>query len=260
MAAFSVAQKCKVLVAGLVMASGFGVVPSLLAESSLTALPVSFSSTVDSAHAHVGDVVLARTMQDVTLPDGTLVKKGRRVEGHIVAARGFSLNPARWAEQDPAALTLSFDRIAVGKQLRLIASRIRALAAAAEVKEAESVNYGNEMDTEGHLTLIGGLRYSPWQQRIATPEGRTVAYQSSRGVVAHLDAVETTVHGMALHCSASSQENATAVFSGQACGLYGFGENYLAEDGSRGLIALRSQVGDIRLYCGSAALLEVSAE
>jgi len=260
MAVFSVAQKCKALGVAFLCSCTFGLASQSQAESALTAMPVAFTSTLDSAHAHVGDKIYARTMQDVVLPDGTVVKKGSRVEGRVVAASGFALDSARWAKQKPASLSIRFDQIEAGKLLRPIVSRVRAVAAAADVKEAESVNYSNEMDTEGHLTLIGGPSYSPWQKRIATEDGRTVGYQDARGVVAHLESVDTTIHGLAMHCSASSQENATAVFSGHACGLYGFGENYLAEDGSHGLIALRSQVGDIRLYRGSAALLEVLAE
>jgi len=78
-------------------------------------IPVKVAKTLDSSKLKEGDPVEFETAGSFKLPDGTLVPKGSRVVGHVVAAKARS-------KGDPdSELTLSFDKLNVsgGKQLSL---------------------------------------------------------------------------------------------------------------------------------------------
>lgn len=79
------------------------------------AFPVKVSKTLDSSKLKEGDAVEVETAGSFKLPDGTLVPKGSKIVGHVVAAKARS-------KGDPdSELGLSFDKLNIsgGKQLAL---------------------------------------------------------------------------------------------------------------------------------------------
>jgi hypothetical protein len=79
------------------------------------AFPVKVSKTLDSSKLKEGDSVEVQTAGSFKLPDGTLVPKGSKLTGHVVAAKSRS-------KGDPdSQLTLAFDKLNVanGKQLSI---------------------------------------------------------------------------------------------------------------------------------------------
>ena len=79
------------------------------------AFPVKITKTLDSSKLKEGDAVEAETAGSFKLPDGTLVPKGSKMTGHVMAAK------AR-AKGDPdSELTVAFDKLNVinGKPLTL---------------------------------------------------------------------------------------------------------------------------------------------
>jgi hypothetical protein len=78
-------------------------------------LPVKVTKTLDSSKLKEGDAFEVETAGSFKLPDGTLVPKGSKIAGHVVAAKARS-------KGDPdSELTLSFDKLDIsgGKQLSL---------------------------------------------------------------------------------------------------------------------------------------------
>src|ERR1700679_919430 len=66
-----------------------------------TAIPVVFTHTVDAKKAKAGDVVTAKTMQVVLLPNGEQLPKGTLVTGHVVEARPFNFDKTPYAAKHP---------------------------------------------------------------------------------------------------------------------------------------------------------------
>ncbi len=79
------------------------------------AFPVKVTKTLDSSKLKEGDTVELETSGSFKLPDGTLVPKGSKVEGHVTSAKARSKGDAQ------SQLTLAFDklRISDGKVLSL---------------------------------------------------------------------------------------------------------------------------------------------
>jgi hypothetical protein len=99
------------------------------------------------------------------------------------------------------------------------------------------------------MVLIGGAHYSPIAKRVTDgPDDDIVGYNKRQGVFARL------LPGGA-GCEGTQTEQSVAIFSPDACGLYGFvGDRLTARDGIFRLESTRRTV-DIR--GGSAALLQV---
>ena len=62
-----------------------------------------------------------------------------------------------------------------------------------------------------------------------------------------------------IHCEATSTEQSSGIFSANACGVYGLDADSMAANGSTGdgTFTLESRRQSVKLYAGSAALLQV---
>ena len=76
-----------------------------------TAIPVMFTHTENAAKAKAGDVVTAKTMQVVLLPNGNQLPKGSLVIGHIVEARPFKFDDTDYAVQQASYLSIKIDQV-----------------------------------------------------------------------------------------------------------------------------------------------------
>jgi hypothetical protein len=79
------------------------------------AFPVKLTKSLDSSKLKEGDTVEVETVGSFKLPDGTLVPKGSKLAGHVVASKARS-------KGDPdSQLTVVFDKLNVanGKQLSI---------------------------------------------------------------------------------------------------------------------------------------------
>jgi hypothetical protein len=210
-----------------------------------TAIPVIFTHTIDAKKAKAGDVVTAKTMQVVLLPNGEQLPKGTLITGHVVAARPFKFDETPYAVQQPSYLSIQIDHVG---DLQ-VATSLRALATALTVGEALTPQGIDESDSLGTMVLIGGAHYSPIAKRITDgPDDDIVGYNKKQGVFARL------LPGGA-GCSGTETEQSVAIFSPDACGLYGFvGDHLTAKDG---IFRLESTHRTVNIHEGSAALLQV---
>jgi hypothetical protein len=210
-----------------------------------TTIPVMFTHTVDSRKAHTGDVVTAKTMQVVLLPNGEQLPKGTLVTGHVVEARPFKFDETPYAAQQASYLSIQIDRVADSP----VPTTVRALASAESVEEALKPQRMDETDAPGTMMLVGGGHYSPVGKRVT--EGQyndIVGYNKKQGVFARL------LPGGG-GCEGTQTEQSVAIFSPEACGLYGFVDYHLAA--KDGMIRLASGHFTVILRSGSAALLQV---
>jgi hypothetical protein len=216
-----------------------------------TTIPVIFTHTENAAKAKAGDVVTAKTIQVVLLPNGNQLPKGSLVIGHIVEARPFKFDDTDYAVQQASYLAIKIDQVVDKSGPSPVVASVRAMADPISSQEARSPHGIDETDYLGTVTLIGGAHYSPIDRHVTVGlDDDVVAYNKKQGVFAHL------LPGGA-SCPGTQTEESVGVFSPDACGLYGFASVHLSEDSASGTFRLASTHHTVVLYAGSAALLQV---
>lgn len=223
-----------------------------------TALPVRFLRSVDSRRAQPGDRVTAKTLQVVTLPGGQRLPKGTLLVGHVVDAQPYHFDPAPYAHQKASSISIHFDRIVNGDLTLPVNLSVRALANTLQSEWAPRPHYQDETDGAGTMILIGGDEFSPFDKSVREDAGDVIAYNRKDGVFARLLASDDRSSQARLNCGSSITEQSVAIFSPDACGLYGFGSVSMPHAGrsGSGTFTLVSRGRSIKLYAGSTALLQ----
>ena len=215
-----------------------------------TTIPVIFTHTVDSARAKAGDVVTAKTMQVVLLPNGDQLPKGTLVTGHVVEARAFKFDETPYATQQASYLSIQIDQILDKGVSSPVATSVRALASAQTVEEALTPQRMDETDSLG--MMVAGRRRALLPSRQARNGWIRRRYRRLQQEAGSLRASPS----WGLGCEGTQTEQSVAIFSPDACGLYGFVSVHLSAKGD-GTFRLESTHHTIKLYAGSAALLQV---
>lgn len=218
-----------------------------------TTLPVVFTRSVSADAAHVGDAVFAKTIQQAQLANGTMLPKGAKVTGHVVATNGFVYDKTPYAKQKASALSIHFDSVEVaGAQVPLDVT-VRAMAS--PIASWDSRKPGpSDIDPLATVTQIGGDQLIWSQSEVRNMDGDVVAYNKHGGVYAHLIA-----NG---RCDGSDVEVSVGIYSASACGLYGYGDVSATDLGSAAApstVTLVSSRTPPKIWKNSTALLEVIA-
>jgi hypothetical protein len=220
-----------------------------------TAIPVIFSHTIDASKAKSGKRITAITMQIVLLPDGRTIPARTTLIGHVVQSRPFAFNPSSYAVQTPSILSIHFDKI-VEKDLRIpVSLSVRALSNFNTSDDAHVYHYLTEQDGIGKRVLVGGSWFKGRDEQVRSPGGDVVAYNRKQGIFGRLIASDNAN----LHCENTETEQSLAIFSPDACGIYGFQRIYLLENGHNtgGAFTLQSDYVTVRVRARSTALLQV---
>jgi len=217
-----------------------------------TILPVALKSSLNSRKARVGQVITARVMQDVPLPQET-IRAGSKVIGHIT-----NVKPADTTSG--AQLSFRFDSLVTGKQRVQITTNLRALASMMAVEQAQLPESGPDRGTSQNAWTTDQI-------------GGEVVYRGGGPVANGLMPVgEPTTDGVLVHTSAkpgskcrgdvdgNDRLQATWVFSSDACGVYDIPNLVIAHAGRTdpiGEITLASDKDDVNVRAGSGMLLRV---
>jgi hypothetical protein len=224
-----------------------------------TAIPVRFVHTVDANKAKTGDVVSAKTLQVIVLPAGETIAKGAVITGHVVTAQPFHFDPAPYAHQKPSLISIHFDKLQNGDGVIPVSLSVRAIASTIDSEEASRPHYLDETDRVGTIVLIGGAEFTPFDKMIQS-DGDAIGYNRKNGTFAKLAPAGSSGPGQSFHCEGTDSEQSVAIFSPDACGVYGFAGDYLSGNGQDGsgtfTLALRGH--SVKLDAGSAALLQVN--
>jgi hypothetical protein len=225
-----------------------------------TAIPVRFVHSLDAKKAKVGDAVTAETMQVITLPGGEEIAKGTMIVGHIVAAQAFHFDPTPYAHQQPSLISIHFDKLQKGDAVIPLNLSVRAIASTIDSQEAARPHYLDETDRVGTIKLIGGTEFTPFDKMIQSDDGDAIGYNRKEGVFARLTASGYSGPGASFHCDGTNTEQSVAIFSPNACGVYGFAGDYLSDNGQdgSGTFTLAVRGHSVKLYAGSTALLQVN--
>jgi hypothetical protein len=188
-----------------------------------TTLPITFTRSVDASHAKTGDVVEAKTFQQVKLANGTSIPSGARVTGHVVDANGYTFDKTPYAKQSASTLSIHFDTLQSGSLSIPLNVSVRAIADPITSSNAYAP-LSNDLDSRSPRTLVGGDQLYASQDGIENMDGDVVAYNRRDGVYAHLIS-----NG---RCDGGSVEVSMGIYSASACGVYGFTGMRAVETGS----------------------------
>jgi len=226
-----------------------------------TALPVTFTQTLEAGKVRPGAIVIAKTTEPVFLPGGQALPDGTTLIGHVVESTPFRFNPAPYAVQTPSTLAIHFDKIARPGDSIPVNLAARAVAGPVAAHEASIPHYRDETDTTGTRILIGGSYFSPIGNKVFSPAGDIVGYNRATGVYARLLPGGYVAANSTIRCGASETEQPVGIFSANACGVYSLDEASMLDNGSggEGTFVLESSRQTVELYAGSAALLEATA-
>ena len=217
-----------------------------------TILPVALKSSLNSRKARVGQVVIARVMQDAPLPQGT-IRAGSRVIGHITNVKQADATSG-------AQVSLRFNTVATRKQRVQITTNLRALASMMAVEAAQVPESGPDRGTSqnawttdqigGEVVYRGGGPVANGLMPVGKP--------TNDGVLVYISAKPGS------KCRGDIEGNdrlqATWIFSSDACGVYDIPNLEIPLVGRTnpvGEITLASEKGEVNLRAGSGMLLRV---
>jgi hypothetical protein len=219
-----------------------------------TILPVRLDSTLSSTKCKPGQIISARVMQDVPLPNGGAIRAGAKVIGRIVDVTAASGGL-------PASLSLRFDTLETREGKLSVRTALRAIASFSEVERAQ-------------LPLGGADRGTPANAWTTVQIGGDVVYRGGGYVVAHGERVGRPVNGGVLShlrsnpergCTVSSDVSealqALWLFSSDSCGTYDLTDLRIRRAGPANPsaeIILDSAKGQVNVRAGAGLLLSVN--
>jgi hypothetical protein len=224
-----------------------------------TILPVRLNTALFCTKSKSRQTITARVMQGVPLPNGSKIREGAVLVGHIVEVI---------PEQSPigASISLQFDHLrSAHKTISLITS-LRALAGPMAVLEAQIPDSGpGEGDVFEWMstTQIGGDHVYGVGGPVTTADNPddVVGTKLDDGVLGHVIAKQGTKCAGAIDGNSALQ--ALRVFSSDACGAYGLAHVHITHAGRSspaGLIVLSSDHGELKISGGTAMLLRVRGQ
>ncbi|ADW71180.1 hypothetical protein [Granulicella tundricola] len=219
-------------------------------------IPIAFSKTVDANKAHVGDIVLARTMQPIQRANGEIIPAGAKVTGHVTAANAFAFNRTPYAIQTASTLAVHFDLISTASTSYPLNVYVRAMADPINSWDARKPKPSDE-DEDGTLTQVGGELFKPHQGEVINTDEDVVGYSRHGNIVAHLIASQGNSPS---GCGSGTTEQPVAIFSANACGLYGFSGTNLVSSGrseDASTVTLSARRNAAVISKNTTALLEV---
>lgn len=222
-----------------------------------TILPVILRSTISPDKAKQGEIIHGEIAQNVPLPGGSKIRKGSKVEGHVV-----EVVPA--ASGAGAKISVRFDKLYFQGQAIPITTDLRAIAGFMEVLDAGVPNEGmGEGDVGNWMTTtqIGGDSVFGVGGTVASAHDTSKAVGESLtdgGVLVQPNPNPSGRCRGALDGNDNPQ--ALWVFSSDACGTYGLSKVSISHAGRTdpvGTVTLDLQAPKAKIQSGAGLLLRV---
>jgi len=224
-----------------------------------TVLAVRLNATLSSVKSKPHEVVTARIMQSVPLPDGSEIPKGSKVEGQIVEVVRGTGGPG-------ARISLQFDKLRLSHRVVPIVANLRAIAGFMEIYAAQTPatgpGFGDVFRWMTTLQIGGDVVYGEGGPVTSAENGAEVLGKSVHGgVLVRLSANEK--RGCRGEVDGNESLQALWVFSSSACGAYGLEHVEVPRAGRTepiGLIILTSDQGSLRIPSGAGMLLRIDGD
>ena len=231
--------------------------PALLAQDSVpagTILPVLFTSTISLKVTKPGQVLSARVMQDIPLPNGRSIRAGARVNGHVLAVD-------LGTKDKSGMVSFVFDKLVSSRTTIPISTNLRALASPLDVNGAEIPEFSPDRGTPssawvtdqvgGETVYRGGGHVMSGDQIVGEPV--------NNGVLVRVTAAPGSPCRGAV--AGNDRPQALWIFSSDACGLYGYPQLAIDRAGRTdpiGVITLSSRDHEVKVWRDSGMLLRVN--
>lgn len=221
-----------------------------------TILPVVLRTAFSFDNCKPGLTLRGKIAQDVSLPNGSRIKKGSMIEGRVV-----DVTPG--SRSDGAKVSIRFDKLYLEGQWVPLVTNLRAIAGFTAVLNAYTPY---EAPSEGTpfswlpTTQIGGDTVYGVQGPVMSAEdtSEVIGKSVGNGVVARVRAKEGTKCRGAINGNDTPQS--LWVFSADACGAYGMEHLTIVHAGRtqpEGTIVLTSEMRNFKLRSGDGMLLRV---
>jgi hypothetical protein len=219
-----------------------------------TVIPVMVSAGLNAEKNKADKTFTGRVMQDVPLPDGQKIKEGAKIHGHIVKVQ----KPGR----SGSVIALRFDEIEDAKDTIPITTSLLALAAFAEVSSAQSpISPTSDIGSPSQWVTrqVGGDVVNRGRGKVGSAKNGIVG-KWLQGTAVMVKITPNPEAG----CPAGpgyDRDQATWIFSSNACGVYGFNNLKMQNSGNSpplGDITLTSSK-NVEVRGGSGWLLMVVA-
>ena len=220
-----------------------------------TILPVRLNHALSSKSASPGQVISARIMQDVPLPNHEKIPEGATVSGTVVSV-------TKAAPRASARISLRFDTLQIHHYAVPIVTNLRAIAGFMEVQSAQTPETSPGFGTpQPWITTrqIGGDEVYGVGGPVTDASTNHVGTGVYGGVLVHVRAQPNSPCRGPLDDHDPLQ--ALWVFSSNACGVYGIDGLTIAHAGRTpptGEIVLTSNHGDALLRSATAMLLRTN--
>jgi hypothetical protein len=221
-----------------------------------TILPVVLRTSFSFDKCKAGQILHGKIAQDVPLPNGSNIRKGSQIDGHIV-----EVSPATTG--GGARVSIQFDKLHMSGKVIPVVTNLRAIAGFMTVLEA---SVPEEAPSEGAphdwlpTTQIGGDSVYGLLGPVMSGKdtSQVVGKSVGDGVLAKVNSkVGTKCRG---EVSGNDSPQALWVFSTDACGTYGIEHLKIAHAGRTapvGTIVLVSEAQNVKLRNGDGLLLRV---
>lgn len=217
-----------------------------------TAFPVVFSHTINTADAKIGDTITTKTTQVVILPSGERIPRGSELIGEIVASRPRS-------SDEPSQLGIRFETLLSAGSKSAIRVRLRAMASFADSYSSRSALVPYDTPDNSLYSQVGGDTFFPYDA-VHSPRGTVVGKATRDGIFVKLARTSAESNDQIM-CDETDTLQSVGIFSSGACGLYGFGDFFLDEAGTKpdGVIRFHAERHSVKIGRGTLALLQVQA-
>jgi hypothetical protein len=217
-----------------------------------TILPVVLSTTLSFEKSKPGQILRGKIAQDVPLPNGTKIRRGSTVEGHIA-----DVTPG--ATGAGPKVTIQFDKVYMDGQWVRLLTDLRAIAGFVAVQQA---SVPTEAPAEG----------SPYEWLPTSQIGGDTVYGRGGEVISDSKVIGKSLNGGGVLVQVRAKEGTSCrgeingspqalwVFSGDACGVYGIEHLKIDHAGRsvpQGTIVLASETPKLKLSAGDGLLLRV---
>ena len=219
-----------------------------------TILPVRLNHGLSSKSTRPGQIVTARIMQEVPLPNHESIPEGAKVFGTIVSVE-------RAGNGKGGKIAFRFDTLEIHKQKIPISASLRALAGFMEVQSAETPEFSPGFGTPyiwANTRQIGGDEVYGVGGPVTNQSSESVGKGVYGGVLVRVRAQpESRCRGP---LDSEDRLQALWVFSSDACGVYGIPRVKIAHSGRTeplGEITLVADQQDLLVRGASGMLLRV---
>ena len=219
-----------------------------------TILPARLNHGLSSKSARPGQVVTARIMQEVPLPNHERIPEGANVVGTIVSVE-------RAGNSTGSKITFRFDTLEIHHRTIGIVASLRALAGFMEIQSAQTPEFTPGFGTPylwATTRQIGGDEVYGVGGPVTSQSNETIGKAVYGGVLVHVRAQpESRCRGP---LDSEDRLQALWVFSSDACGVYGIQGVRIAHAGRTeplGEITLLADQQDLLVRGASGMLLRV---